>query len=120
MSLSEGIVIVLISQVPLALYTIWSGIKRHKPEIKKLDAETKSHLSDAVEGAGQTLVEAWKHIKHLDEWKRNAQIEIDPLKEELRRFRNAYAKAIRYISNRLPGEEVPNFMDTQELVKRDK
>ena len=118
MNLSEAIVIVLISQVPMALLAIVQGLRRLKPEVKKLDAETQSSLGDAVEGVGKTLTEAWKRIDILETWKRESQIEIENLRSELRRFERAYGRAIKYINRKLPGEDIPDFMDTQELINR--
>ena len=120
MTLSDSIIIVLISQVPLVIFTIWNGLRRHKPEVKKLDAEAKSYLGDAVEGAGKTLTEAWKRIDILETWKRESQIEIEKLRNELRRFERAYGRAIKFINRKLPGEEIPDFMDTQELLNQER
>lgn len=117
MNISEGIIVVLISQLPLAIYTIWNGVRRNKPEIKKLRADEQSALSDAVEGAGKTLIDAWKHIHELEVWKAEATTKINQLEDELRKWRNYAARLIKQIKEIDPKADPVPF-ETDPKIKK--
>ena len=118
MTFSDVLIIALLSQIPLALFNVWSGSRKLKPEIKKTQAEEKSSLSDAVEGAGKTLVDAWKHIEELEIWKRQATQEMVQLKDELRQWRNYAARLIKQIKGMDPNAEpVPFETNPRVIIK---
>lgn len=76
---------------------------------KKVEAETQSALSDAVEGAGQTLSGAWKRIDDLE-------AKVRKLEEDLQKWRNYAARLIKRLKEVDPKGEVPPF-DTGERMK---
>lgn len=103
------LLIALLSQIPLAIFSIWLGVRKSKPEIRKLQADEKSSLSDAVEGAGKTLVDAWERIEALEDWKIKAARKIEQLEDELRRWRNYAARLIKRLKEVDPHGPIPEF-----------
>lgn len=113
------LLIALLSQIPLAIFTIWNGVRKSKPEIRKLQAEEKSSLSDAVEGAGKTLVDAWTRIEALEDWKTKAAKKIDHLENELRKWRNYAARLIKRLKEVDPRGPIPEF-ETDPIIIKEK
>ncbi len=109
MHLTEGIIIVLIAQIPFGIYEVIKNIRRDKIERNKLKAEEQSALGNAVEGAGKTLVEAWERIESLEAWKTKASEKIDQLEHELRMWRNYAARLIKRLREVDPCGPVPDF-----------
>ena len=105
MEFTEQLIIILISQVPLAIYSIWNGVKRNKPEIRKTEADEEAALSEAVQGAGKTLDGAWKRIAELEAWKQQADVKMHQLEDELKRWRNYAARLIKQMREVAPDVE---------------
>ncbi|RPI95376.1 MAG: hypothetical protein EHM40_03240 [Chloroflexi bacterium] len=120
MDLYTTLLIAFLSQIPLAIFTIWNGIRRSKPEIRKIQAEEKSSLSDAVEGAGKTLVEAWERIEALESWKTKATQKIDQLESELRKWRNYAARLIKRLKEVDPCGPMPEFETDPAIILKEK
>ena len=63
--MDRDIVIVIISQLPLVLYTVISGFLKLKSDIRKTNSDAASSLGNALSNAGDTLEDAWKEIRTL-------------------------------------------------------
>lgn len=113
-SIDRDIIIFLFSQLPLAIYTIASGIARFKSDTQKLKADRDSSLSGALQGAGQTLEDVWKEIREV---RKELDIEIEKrrkLEKELRRwirFANLLSEEVKR-----KGGNVPQFPDDTPAV----
>lgn len=59
-----------------------------------------------------TILKMAKQIHELYERDALNEGRIDKLESELKRFRNAYAKAIKYIYDKNPLEVIPNFLES--------
>lgn len=64
-----------------------------------------------------TIVTLKKQVNELIIESQKQHEQIVSLNEKVRKISNAYARALKYIYEKLqPGDEVPNFMDTGPLV----
>lgn len=95
---------------------------RRPQEVKDQHLEKQQGL---IERQTKTLDDAWNQIEELlnyrkqDEKDRQALNErIERLEADNRKFRNGYARAIRYIYDKDPLAEIPNFLiDTNPKVQ---
>jgi cell division protein FtsB len=104
--MSEAVEIVIIaSALSLAgvLYSTWRNSKT-KPEIyagiNSINAATIENLS--------------KQINELTKRDEEKEKRIDTLEKELKKYVNAYARAVKYIYEKDPLAELPNFMVTTD------
>ena len=82
-----------------------SNSAKNKADIFSINADTIEKLSE--------------QINKVIEDNEKLHAEVDKLKEELRSFRSAYSRARRYILDKLPGEEIPDFfITTDKLLKK--
>ncbi len=63
--MDRDILIVVISQLPLVLYTVVSGFSKLKSDIRKTNSDAASSLGNALTDAGETLEGAWAEIRTL-------------------------------------------------------
>jgi predicted nuclease with TOPRIM domain len=63
-----------------------------------------------VERQTKTLDEAFEMLSELTERIKKVETENQQLREEIRKWRNAYARAIRWIHEKGLGSEIPDFL----------
>lgn len=73
---------------------------------------------DVIQSQGKSLADAFDEIRELRTELRSAEDKIDELKSDVRKFRNAYAKAIRYIYDKNPDEPIPDFLKDSDRMPK--
>lgn len=86
--MDRDLVIVLISQLPLVLYTVISGFAKLKSDIRKTNSDAASSLGDALGDAGETLQGAWAEIRTLRKELTDEREARKRIEKELRRWMN--------------------------------
>lgn len=87
--MDRDILIVIISQLPLVLYTVVSGFSKLKSDIRKTNSDAASSLGNALSNAGDTLEDAWKEIRTL-------RIELNTEREARKRTDSELRRWTRY------------------------
>jgi len=64
-----------------------------------------------------TIIKLSKRIDELESRDASKEERIDWLEKELKRYVNAYTLAIRFIHDRMPLIEIPNFLETDPRIK---
>lgn len=89
-----------------------------RPRQQRIDTHDESQ-NKTIESQGRTLAEAWTMIERLEEKQRKSNERQDWLEGELRKYVNAYARAVRYIRDKLPNEEIPDFLtESNSRIKK--
>lgn len=63
-----------------------------------------------------TIEQLSKQVNELIRRDEEKEKRIDHLEQELKKYVNAYARAIRYINEKLPGVIIPNFLETNPVT----
>lgn len=64
-----------------------------------------------------TYIRLSERIDALEKRDEEKEKRIDWLESELKRYINAYSLAVRFIHDRLPAIEIPNFLETDPRIK---
>lgn len=86
------------------------GVVNAIPQIRKSKTDYNTTNIESIDKLSE-------QVNELIEDKIRMNQRIDELEKDVRKFRNAYAKAIVYIHEKLPLEEIPNFLDTDPRIK---
>lgn len=86
------------------------GIVNAVPQIRKTKIDYNTTNIESINKLSE-------QVNELIEDKIKMNERIEGLEADVRKFRNAYAKAIVYIHEKLPLEEIPNFLDTEPRIK---
>lgn len=86
------------------------NFRKNKAEQHKLFSEADSIDTD-------TIRKLYEQVNILLEDKIKTNERIENIEKELKRYVNAYARAVRYIHDNISNVEIPNFMETDPRIK---
>ena len=85
------------------------------PETRRIDDADRQ--AEIIAKQGKTLSDAFDEIDELRESHCKAMEEIEWLKAELKKYVNGYARAMRFIHDKIRDVEIPNFLETDPRLK---
>jgi len=85
-------------------------LNKIRAEADEIDTRTFSSMRLQIQGLVEDNIKLHENINRLTK-------NIDELREDNRKFRNAYARAIRHVEELNPNIEMPDYLlDTQPVV----
>ena len=119
--MDNDILIALLAQIPIALYTIVAGILNFRSNQKKTQADAASSFGNAIRGAGETLEDAWLEIRTLRVELKDEREARELLEKHVRRWtRHAVQLTKQLVDAGIePHPYPPDSQDLTKLVRKD-
>lgn len=93
------------------------GITNALPNLRKAKTDYTTTNIKSLEELSKQVNELIKDKIAMQVHNDNLDARIDNLEIEVRRWKNGYARAIRYIYDRDPLAEIPNFLETDPRLE---
>lgn len=115
------VVAVIVGEIIVGIAGAYVTVRQLRSNIRKNNAESEAALGNAIKDTGDTLEAAWNELRSLKKELEESKKKIEELDKELIRYMRALNKSIRFISDRMPGVEVPDFLkETDPSISKKK